>query len=502
MKKNGWIPWLLLAGMLLCTWGCSDNAAAEDAAGTDEQNTETAEETLDLSLRENTPDSLSRDLDFEGTAVRVSNRGQDDYVAYEMPVEEPSGDIVEDALYARDRSVEERLNVEIVYTVGAFDASEYMRNIHTVLMAGDDAFDYIIGVQWCLLPQVYEGLYHELSDAPYLDWSQPWWNTRYMDTVSVNTDTHFVLAGDISLNMLRNLSCMYYNKTLYGSLYEDADGLYEIVLDGAWTHEKLRTMAAEAYQDINGNGVQDPEDRLGLGVNAVTQADHFSYAAGICMSGRDEDGYPVLLEDQTRNIAVIDALRRLHYETVGVLAYNESDQFTTMTTDFMEGNALFLANRLMNADYLREMEIPYGVIPMPKLDESQENYISLVHDATPLYCIPLTVSDISLPCAVLEALCAESYRTVTPAYYEMALKVKYAHDEMSGQIIDIIHAGMCTDFIYANDSSVGSNVGHMARVLVPDAGKAYTSYFESVRRAAERNLQNIIDHAQKAIEDS
>ncbi len=502
MKKQGLLTWFWLAGLLLCTLGCSNGAAAEDIVSSDEQHTETAEETVDLSLRENTPDSLPQTLDFGGKEVRVSNRGQYDYIDYEMPVEEPSGDIVEDALYARDCSVEERLNVEIVYTVGAFDAAEYMGNIRTVLMAGDDAFDYIIGVQWCLLPQVYDGLYHELSDAPYLDWSQPWWNTNYIDTVSVNPDTRFVLAGDISLNMLRNLSCMYYNKTMYGSLYEDADGLYEIVLDGKWTHECLRRMAQEAYQDINGNGVQDLDDRLGLGVNAVTQADHFSYAAGISMSGRDSDGYPVLLEDQTRNIAVIDALRRLYHETVGVLAYSEKDQFTTMTTDFMEGNALFLANRLMNADYLREMDIPYGVVPMPKLDESQDNYISLVHDATPLYCIPLTLSDITMSCAVLEALGAESYRTVTPAYYETVLKVKYAHDEMSGQIIDIIHGGMCTDFIYANDGSVGNNVGHMARVLIPDNEKSYTSRFEAIRRAAERNIGKIIENAQKALENA
>ena len=75
----------------------------------------------------------------------------------------------------------------------------------------------------------------------------------------------------------------------------------------------------------------------------------------------------------------------------------------------------------------------------------------------------------------------------------MALKVKYSRDEMSGHIVDIIHAGMCTDFVYANDGSIGSNFGHMARVLLPNKGTSYASHYETVRRAAERNLQKIID---------
>lgn len=36
----------------------------------------------------------------------------------------------------------------------------------------------------------------------------------------------------------------------------------------------------------------------------------------------------------------------------------------------------------MNADYLRDMKDPYGVVPMPKLDESQKDYIGRVHDST------------------------------------------------------------------------------------------------------------------------
>ena len=47
--------------------------------------------------------------------------------------------------------------------------------------------------------------------------------------------------------------------------------------------------------------------------------------------------------------------------------------------------------------------------------------------------------------AVLEALSYESRQTVIPAYYEIALKGKYARDPESVEMLDLIFAGRIYD---------------------------------------------------------
>ena len=148
------------------------------------------------------------------------------------------------------------------------------------------------------------------------------------------------------------------------------------------------------------------------------------------------------------------------------------------------------------------MKDSYGMIPFPKLDESQANYMALVHDSTTLYCIPVTVQNIEMPCAVLEAMCAENYRTVTPAYYEVALKVKYTQDDISSQIIDMIHDNVRTDFVYANNYCFTSStkLGTIERTLMgmgKTASKNYMSEYDSIKSAVESDLENIIAQAKE-----
>ena len=94
----------------------------------------------------------------------------------------------------------------------------------------------------------------------------------------------------------------------------------------------------------------------------------------------------------------------------------------------------------VESEDMRNMGSLYGIVPMPKLDETQDQYYSYAHDTMTAYGIPLTVVDEELEMvgAFMEALAAESYRTLTPAYYELALKTKYVSDEESVQMLDLV----------------------------------------------------------------
>ena len=73
-------------------------------------------------------------------------------------------------------------------------------------------------------------------------------------------------------------------------------------------------------------------------------------------------------------------------------------------------------------DY-RAMDTDFGILPYPKLDESQETYYTLPEITSMMFCVPMTASA-DYTGIILESLAAESVSSVTHAFYEVCLKGK------------------------------------------------------------------------------
>lgn len=92
--------------------------------------------------------------------------------------------------------------------------------------------------------------------------------------------------------------------------------------------------------------------------------------------------------------------------------------------------------------------------------------------------------------AVLEAMSAETWKTLTPTYYETALKVKYVRDELSAQIIDIIHDSIATEFAFVYYASL-SNAGMIYRTLVTNNSNDFMSEWAKMQKSAEKSLEKL-----------
>ncbi len=497
MNKQRTTAALLTALLTLSAISCSsqdtdvpaspDTTAAADTAAVTEA---VAENT-----RANTPDSLPA-LDFGGQAVRFTLRDNYNFTLNEM-IGELDGDVVHDAIYTRNRGIEERLNVKLEMITGDPPAYTFMQNLKTVLLAADDAYDVLVTTQYLATPWVSEELFRDLADAPYLDYEKPWWNNAYMDEITVNPENRYLICGDITMSQLRVAGVMYFNKRLFAEVFDDADLLYSRVLDGTWTYEALRGYIRDGYRDVNGNGKEDPDDILGMMMHTVANADHFSYTAGLHFTERDKDSVPYIAEDQTHNVEIMETLYELYYETPGAYIWTDIANYTEIEKKFNNCTSLFMPELLMISENLRDMKDEFGIVPLPKLDETQDSYLALVHDTGSLLAIPYTREDLELPCAVLEAMAAENYRTVMPTYYETALKVKYTRDEMSAQIIDIIHDNMITEFVYANNYVFGSTtIGTIARTLLGAASKNYMSTYEKMEKNVSKIISEMVENEQ------
>jgi len=89
------------------------------------------------------------------------------------------------------------------------------------------------------------------------------------------------------------------------------------------------------------------------------------------------------------------------------------------------------------------------MIPFPKYDSAQENYGSSTRSTFSGLGIP-KCGNAEFADLILEAFSSESYRTVSPAYYEIAMKDKYSRDSVSAQMYDMIKAGVRYDFAIIN----------------------------------------------------
>jgi len=153
---------------------------------------------------------------------------------------------------------------------------------------------------------------------------------------------------------------------------------------------------------------------------------------------------------------------------------------------------MFWCAHLSGAKYLRDMKDDFGMIPYPKFDEEQEQYRSLVHDAASIGAVNASSVNIDMTGAILEAMCAETYRSVTPVWYETATKIKYSRDDVSSQMIDLIHDTITTNFIYAYNYAL-NGIGMIYRDLVTGQSSDYTSSVEKLRRGAERELEELYE---------
>ena len=125
--------------------------------------------------------------------------------------------------------------------------------------------------------------------------------------------------------------------------------------------------------------------------------------------------------------------------------------------------------------------------------------ISSVHDIATLMCLPTTCTKIDAVCATLEAMAYYSYYEVTPIYYETALKTKYTRDNLSSQIIDVIHDSAMTDLAYVYQESL-NGAGMIMRTLAANKTEDYASYNAKREKANAKALEKFINNFEETIE--
>ena len=435
-------------------------------------------------------DSVPTDLRYDGKTVTFYVRN--DLSFAEFNVEEANGDIIDDAVYNRNQTVSERLgvNFEFIEGPGAWGGrKEFAQNVSTSILAGDGAYDIVAGYSMAVASLGADGYLYELNDTKYLDFSKPWWSDSLLKQATINGNL-YVASGDIATSLLYYMYGMFFNK----QILEDfkLDDPYELALSGKWTLDKMIEMSTGVYSDLNGDGLKSSADRIGCEVYNV-YLDPFYHAAGLRVTNIGSDGLPVASKDLSSEKAVdlYEKLRSFLFDTDDGYVSVEG---TEPNDNFKYGRILFSPHELaFAASKLRDVKFDYGILPMPKYDENQENYITITSFPYSLYGIPKDAKDHDMSSAVMELLGAEGYKTVSPALFEIALKVKYSSDDNAAKIYDIIKGSISYDFGRVFTDSIDGSLCMEFRAMLQRNKSGWASDMASLIPAFEAGLEKLLE---------
>ena len=485
--KHTRIPAFLLAALMLATTACgqggtgsqNDTSAGSGSDTTDNAPTET--------LRSQTKDSLP-EKDYKGAQFTVLYRNE---WAYEFVSEEQNGDILNDAIYERNRAVEDRFNIEFNFIglPGTWGSAEYKTAITNSVVAGDSEFDLITAYQAESVTPAMEGYFMNIYDLPYIDTEAPWWSEKCNTSLTVNNKL-FITTGDIALTLWDNMYVFYFNKKLAEN-YNLPD-IYELVRNGKWTIDKLAELSANVSSDINGDTKFDENDLYGFLTSKDNHMRAWIVAGETPIVRQNDDGLMEACFVTERTQTLLDKLLSLHYSESTF--FNNSILSEPYKTEepviFTSDRALFMSGYLGNASILRNMDTDFGIIPYPKYDEDQEEYRTTAHNAVSMMCFPVTIKDPEMSAIITEALCAESYRNVIPDYYEIVLKTKGARDDESAEMIDMIRDSLIFDFGWVHSVPMGS-IGTIMQDLILKNNSGLASYWATKENAVLNGLEKI-----------
>lgn len=458
---------LLLICMLIPSIVACKKDGTADGETTDEVDNSVSEsETKD---KYDVHDNLG-DVDLGEKEVTIATTA-DPWFKGELTVEKFNGEIVNDAVYKRNMFVESRLNMKIKNEEVPGDVYQPANRVLMYLQAGIHAYDLVLAPVYSTIINTTKGCWRDLSKYDNIELSQPYWSQSFNEQLSVGNGSQFMATGAISLSYYRLTYVTLVNDALLAT-HSDAPNLFEVVNNKDWTIEYQTQLTREYYVD-NGDDIKGKDDTYGFIAASYNGTNPYWSSCQLTMLDKTDDGFYTYAMDKARVSTVTDQLITL-FTADSTWTSNIRSNNDELHKKFASGTALMATVMLQAVESasVQNMKDEYSILPIPKLDKDQDTYYSFVHDRFTAIAIPTTAPewDCDNFAAVMEAMASESYRTVTQAYYEKALKDRYAKNPESVKMLDMI-----TQNVYV------------------DAGEIYVKVLNDICQ----HVRNIVDSAVK-----
>jgi len=296
------------------------------------------------------------------------------------------------------------------------------------------------------------------------------------------------MSSDILISGIDDTLAMIFNKKLAEDY--NVENIYSLVKKDDWTLDKMSAIVKNISADLNGDGVYLPKDDLfGYVQDPASMTYNWIFSSDLFHGYVDDEGLYNPNVNFERCQTLVDKLYNLFADKQS--AYTGLNLYEGL--GYFQENRIFLyAIILRNIELLRGMDVDFGILPYPKLDDNQRNYLTHVGGASSIMSIPITNDDNDLTGFILEAMSIASYNIVTPAYYEIALKTKMARDDDSSEMLDIILESRMYDISYYSGNSLINIIYNLITKVERNFASAYDSQANGIFGALQKTIDKLI----------
>ena len=418
-----------------------------------------------------------------------------------VPDDEKTGNVVNDAVARRNDLIAEKYGIKIEVTALGYP-SRPGEEIAQYVTSGLDEYQIVADSVDRMLPNATNNLYWSLEKDLILESS--WWDQNAIQNLSITDKTYFV-AGDALITDDDHTYLILYNKDMYadeGALSGKYGNIYDFVNDGKWTYDAMYEMA---------KAISRPDDNGQWGTTGGTYGLlGEGYGTGILVSGsgitsveKTADGGLQLMVDSQRSVNAFDKVFDMMTDTAATIRVEQfgNEGWGLISNMFIEGKGLFYCATTQSITSIKnntaETKVNFGVLPIPKYDEEQDNYYNGINVyQSSVLGVPVTnQKNFDATIYLMEALGYYSKNTpggssVTDAYYEITLKLQGMDTSEDELMLDLVFNNRLYD-IGAIYNWGGSLLGIYSAVMRSGSNTLISS-FESIKSGAQAAMEDTL----------
>ena len=462
---------LVVPALAACSGG--DKTPAATTAGGETAATTPAPETTADPMADDLPDK-----DYNGYKFRIaaSNANDGEYIHY-IYTEDMNGEAVNDAVYTANSNVRERFNIDMVWVEIQDSHTNSRQHLENAVTAGDD---------WCDIAYLHDtqsvigmlnGILLNLHELPNVDTTKPWWPEFTVNALTVNGKL-YQNCSSIKYDAFAQTRAVFMNREMAADLKIDIP--YDMVRKGTWTMDVMKEMSQKAYVDVNGDGKKDAGDKFGWAISGHTY--DYMEGFGTDVYKHSDDGKTLLLDFfNDFNVKIITQSCEWLFgggNDVWFDGSGSNKENAGALKMFAEGHSLFSYNSVIrHVRTCADADMTYGILPQPKLDESQLVYYGGTNDHPVV--VPVTDKEHERTGCIIEAMAKEAKLHVEPAYIEISMKSRYSSDPDSAEMLEMIFNNrlVSAGYFYStlNTISLAPDVFWMKGDATPDIASWYES---------------------------
>ncbi len=336
---------------------------------------------------------------------------------------------VDSAVYRRQIELEEKFGFTMKMVLSA---DTYGKELENQLNAGECEYDIAFPMARRTTTMATSGQLYDLNKLEYFNVDSGAWNKTFCDNLAWKGRLYFAVGGISVTNAYNSIRCFMFNKQLASDLGFTP---YQDVYDGTWTLEQLNVMATAAAKDLDGDGSMETTDRWGMTWQSAMSGEVLFYGCNELVVKNDADGTPQLSLGNERSYDVFEMIQMMIGNT-NVYYQGVDDDIRDM---FRSGNTLFFTEVINLLPMLRDVEQDFGLLPLPKYDENQADYIQYVDEWCPSpVVVPVMVQNPERSGFLIQLLAETGMEQIKPEYYDRTLSYMLVRDADSLSMLEII----------------------------------------------------------------